>query len=141
MVTMSNSVPGLESIIPLNLEPDEPSEVQLERMIPKPVGYHILVAMPKPEETFGASGLLKSAKTIQHDTILSMVGVVVDMGEQAYADKERFPAGPWCRQGDYVMFRMNSGTRFMVAGQEYRLLNDDSIEAVVEDPSGIRRVN
>ena len=141
---MTESAPaGLENVKPLALEPDtvEVSEVELEAMIPRPVGYHILVAMPKVEETFGDTGIVKSAKTIHHDTILSMVGLVVDMGEQAYADKDRFPTGAWCKQGDYVMFRTNSGTRFKVAGQEYRLLNDDSIEAVVEDPSGIQRVN
>jgi co-chaperonin GroES (HSP10) len=71
---------------------------------------------------------------------MSMIGVVLDMGEQAYADKDRFPTGPWCKVGDFVMFRMNTGTRFKVAGQEYRLFNDDSVEAVVEDPNGITRV-
>jgi co-chaperonin GroES (HSP10) len=116
------------------------NEQQLEEQIPKPVGYHILVAMPQIEETFGESGLLKAAKTIHHDSIMSMVGLVLDMGDQAYADKDRFPTGPWCKQGDYVMFRMNSGTRFKVGGQEMRLMNDDSIEAVVSDPKAIARV-
>jgi co-chaperonin GroES (HSP10) len=115
-------------------------EAQLERQIPKPVGYHVLVAMPEVTETFGDSGLIKSSKTIHHDSIMSMIGLVLDMGEQAYADKDRFTTGPWCKVGDYVMFRMNTGTRFKVAGQEYRLFNDDSVEAVVEDPNGISRV-
>ena len=70
---------------------------------------------------------------------MSIIGLVVDMGEQAYNDPERFPTGPWCKQGDYVMFRANSGTRFKVNGLEYRLMNDDSIEAVVADPSGVSR--
>ena len=63
----------------------------------------------------------------------------MDMGDQAYADKERFPTGAWCKQGDYVMFRANTGTRFTVNGLEYRLMNDDSIEAVIDDPAGIQR--
>jgi co-chaperonin GroES (HSP10) len=63
----------------------------------------------------------------------------VDMGSAAYGDKERFPDGPWCKEGDFVMFRMNSGTRFTIGGIEYRLMNDDSIEAVVADPTGIQR--
>ena len=112
----------------------------VERMIPKPVGYHLLIAMPEIEDTFGESGIIKSSKTIQHDTLLSMIGLVLDMGAQAYADKDRFPSGPWCEVGQYVMFRMNSGTRFKVGGQEYRLLNDDSIEAIVDDPRGVTRV-
>ena len=61
------------------------------------------------------------------------------MGEQAYQDKDRFPFGPWCKQGDYVMFRAHTGTRFRVGKQEYRLMNDDSIEAVVADPRAISR--
>lgn len=116
------------------------ADEQLEELIPRPVGYHLLVAMPKADETFGESGLLKTAETIHHETILSMVGLVLDMGKQAYKDEARFPDGPWCKVGDYVMFRTNSGTRFKVAGQEYRLLNDDSIEATVSDPNAISRV-
>jgi co-chaperonin GroES (HSP10) len=69
-----------------------------------------------------------------------MVGVVLDVGDQAYSDLDRFPTGPWCKLGDFVVFRANTGTRFKVNGQEYRLINDDSIEAVVEDPSGIQRI-
>jgi len=119
---------------------EQVSDDSMERMIPKPVGYHLLIAMPEIEETFGDSGIVKAAKTVQHDTLLSMIGLVLDMGGQAYADKDRFPTGPWCEVGQYVMFRMNSGTRFKVGGQEYRLLNDDSIEAVVDDPRGVTRV-
>ena len=115
-------------------------EAQLEAQIPKPVGYHILVAMPEVVDTFGESGLIKTTQTMHHESILSMVGLVLDMGEQAYSDKDRFPTGPWCQVGDYVMFRMNSGTRFKVGGKELRLINDDTIEAVVEDPKAITRV-
>ena len=68
---------------------------------------------------------------------MSIMGAVIDMGESAYSDEERFPSGPWCKVGDYVMFRMNTGTRFKVNGKEFRLMNDDSIEAVVPDPRGI----
>lgn len=121
------------------LELDTPEAV-LEAQTPTPVGYKLLIAMPQVEETFGDSGILKAGKTIHHDSILSMVGLVLDMGEQAYADKDRFPTGPWCKQGDYVMFRANTGTRFKVGNQEYRLMNDDSIEAVVADPRAIQRV-
>jgi len=117
----------------------ELTDDQLEDRLPKPVGYHILIAMPEVEETYGDSGIIKAAQAIHHDEIMSMVGLVLDMGEQAYSDKDRFPTGPWCKEGDYVMFRMNTGTRFKVGGMEYRLMNDDSIEAVVKDPRGITR--
>lgn len=116
------------------------SDAQLEESIPIPRGYHILVAMPDVEETFGDSKILKSAKDVHYDSILSMIGLVVDMGEQAYVDEDRYPTGPWCEKGDYVLFRMNTGTRFKVAGQEFRLMADDSVQAVVPNPKAVERV-
>jgi co-chaperonin GroES (HSP10) len=130
---------ALEQKRKLNIETEEKQEVVLEAQIPKPVGYHILIAMPSIDDTFGDSGIVKAEKTLREEHILSMVGVVLDMGEQAYSDADRFPTGPWCKQGDYVMFRANSGTRFKVGKQEYRLINDDTVEAVVQDPSKITR--
>lgn len=120
-----------------NIEPI--SDEDLELQLPKPVGYRILIAMPEVEETF-ESGLLKAAITKNHESVLSIIGLVLDMGEQAYSDVDRFPTGPWCKAGDYVMFRANTGTRFKVGGVEYRLMNDDSIEAIVADPRGVQRV-
>jgi len=113
-------------------------EEELEVQIPKPVGYRVLVALPNVEETF-QSGIAKAESTKYEEYVLSIIGAVIDMGEQAYQDKDRFPFGPWCKQGDYVMFRANTGTRFKVGAQEYRLMNDDSIEAVVTDPRAISR--
>ena len=116
------------------------AQEELDALIPKPVGYRVLVALPNVEETFDG-GIVKAAKTLRDEYVLSTIGLVLDMGEQAYADKSRFPTGPWCKQGDYVMFRANTGTRFKVGKQEYRLMNDDSIEAVVDDPSVVSRAN
>ena len=117
----------------------EMMEQELEEQLPKPVGYRVLVALPNIEETFDGSDLIKANTTKHHEYIMSIIGLVIDMGSEAYGDKERFPSGPWCKQGDYVMFRANTGTRFTVGGQEYRLMNDDSIEAVVADPRGVQR--
>lgn len=114
------------------------TEEELEAQLPRPVGYMILVALPKIEEAY-ESGIIKSDRTRHEEYILSTMGAVVDMGEQAYADKDRFPTGPWCKVGDFVMFRPNTGTRFKVNGSEYRLMNDDSVQAVVADPRGIVR--
>lgn len=115
------------------------TDAEMEKKLPKPVGYRVLIALPEIEEKF--NGLILKADTTKNaEQILSMVGVVLDMGEQAYTDPDRFPTGPWCKLGDFVVFRANTGTRFKVNGQEYRLLNDDSIEATVEDPSGIQRL-
>ena len=122
------------------LAPEEMlSQEDIEAQLPKPVGYRVLVALPQVEETFGDTGLLKSTTTMSQEHIMSIIGLVLDMGEQAYSDEERFPSGPWCKAGDYVMFRMNTGTRFKVGGVEYRLMNDDSIEAIVADPRGVTR--
>ena len=115
------------------------NEEEFEAQLPKPVGYRVLVAMPKVEEAFEGSELLKSVTTKNQEQIMSIIGLVIDAGEQAYSDVDRFPTGPWCKVGDYVMFRANTGTRFTIEGLEYRLMNDDSIEAVVADPRGIQR--
>ena len=115
------------------------SDDELEVQLPKPVGYRVLVAMPEVEKTFEGTNVLKTDSVMHNEHIMSIIGVVLDMGDQAYNDKERFPSGPWCKTGDYVMFRANTGTRFKVAGVEYRLMNDDSIEAVVADPRGVSR--
>jgi len=120
-------------------EAENLTEEQLENMLPLPVGYRVLIALPQVKETFDDTDLLKSSQTRFEEHIMSIIGLVVDIGEQAYADKDRFPTGPWCKQGDYVMFRANSGTRFKIGGTEYRLMNDDSIEAIVPDPSSITR--
>lgn len=114
------------------------TDEEMEQQIPKPVGYRVLIALPTIEEKY-ESGLVKADRTLHEERILSTMGVVLDMGAEAYSDKERFPTGPWCKVGDFVMFRPNSGTRFKVNGQELRLLNDDSIEAVVPDPKGVTR--
>jgi co-chaperonin GroES (HSP10) len=126
---------AIETLAPEDMLTQEEIEAQL----PKPVGYRVLVALPQVEETFGDTGLLKSSNTISQEHIMSIIGLVLDMGDQAYSDEDRFPTGPWCKPGDYVMFRMNTGTRFKVGGVEYRLMNDDSIEAIVADPRGVTR--
>ena len=120
------------------IEEKEQAEVVLDAHVPKPVGYRVLIALPTVEDTF-EGGIAKASSTIREETILTMVGVVVDMGDQAYNDKGRFPSGPWCKEGDFVMFRANTGTRFKVGNEEYRLMNDDSIEAVIDDPSKLTR--
>ncbi len=120
------------------IEAKKVAEVILDKHIPIPVGYRVLVRLPSVEDKF-EGGIAKAASTIREEYILSMVGVVTDMGEQAYKDTERFPDGPWCKEGDYVMFRANTGTRFKVGKEEYRLMNDDSIEAVIKDVSKLTR--
>jgi co-chaperonin GroES (HSP10) len=111
---------------------------EIDSQLPVPVGYKLLIALPTVEDTYD-SGLIKAENTKHAEQVLSIIGLVLDMGEQAYSDPNRFPNGPWCEIGQYVMFRANTGTRFRFNGTEYRLMNDDSIEAVVSDPQGITR--
>jgi len=115
------------------------TDQELEVQLPNPVGYRVLVAMPKIEETYENTKILKTTNEMHNEHIMSIIGLVLDMGSQAYSDKERFGDTPWCKVGDYVMFRANTGTRFKVGDIEYRLMNDDSIEAVVADPRGVTR--
>ena len=111
------------------------------RQLPQPKGYKILVTLPPVEEEIGDTGLIKSAQSMYHEQLLTNVLFVVELGDMCYSDKDRFPSGPWCKKGDFVMCRANTGTRFKIHGTEFRLINDDSVEAVVQDPRGIERVN
>jgi len=115
-------------------------EIDWESTLPKPAGYRILIALPDVEDYYKGTTLLKSENEKRRDYITSIMGLVLDMGSEAYKDEERYPSGPWCKVGDYVMFRMNTGTRFKVSVKEFRLMNDDSIEAVIPDPRGICKV-
>jgi co-chaperonin GroES (HSP10) len=113
------------------------------RQLPRPQGYKILVTLPDIDETFDDSevGLIKANTTMHYEQLLTNVLFVVELGEMCYSDKERFPSGAWCTKGDFVLCRANTGTRFKIHGREFRLINDDSVEAVVQDPRGIGRVN
>jgi co-chaperonin GroES (HSP10) len=124
---------------PKNKERELTNE-EWESQLPKPTGYRLLVALPDVEQYYQGSTLLKTTDQMHKEYIMSIMGIVIDMGDGAYTDKERFAEGPWCKQGDYVMFRMNTGTRFKVNGKEFRLMNDDSVEAVIPDPSGIMAI-
>ena len=111
------------------------------RQLPEPKGYRILCAIPEVEKEFEDStiGLIKSEQTIDYEEKLATVLFVVALGPDCYADQTRFPTGPWCKQGDFVIVRPHAGTRLMIHGREFRMINDDSVEAVVQDPRGIKR--
>ena len=111
---------------------------QKATQLPKPQGYRILCAIPEAEEAF-ESGIIKSDETRRNDELLTTVLFVVDLGPDCYADKVRFPNGPWCKKGDFILVRPNAGTRLVIHDREFRIINDDSVEAVVEDPRGIKR--
>ena len=106
--------------------------------LPDPAGYKILCAIPEIEQTF-ASGLIKPDSAIKNEELMATVLFVVKMGPDCYKDPLRFPSGPSCKVGDFVLVRPNTGTRIKIHGREFRLINDDSVEGVVQDPRGISR--
>ena len=107
-------------------------------LLPEPQGYRILCAVPQVEEEY-AGGLIKADETKRVEEQTTVVLFVVKLGEAAYKDESRFPTGPWCKEGDFILTRPYSGTRVVIHGREFRIINDDSVEAVVDDPRGIRR--
>lgn len=109
------------------------------KQLPDPATYHLLCALPEVDDTYD-NGLIKAGQTMHHEEILSPVLFVVKIGPDAYKDKTRFPSGASCKVGDFVLVRPNTGTRLKIHGREFRLVNDDAVEAVVEDPRGITRI-
>ena len=111
------------------------------KQLPDPSGFMLLTVVPEAMEEFADSeiGIVKSNQSIHYEELLSPVLFVVKIGPEAYQDKARFPGGPRCKIGDFVIVRPNSGTRLKIHGREFRLINDDSVEAVVQDPRGISR--
>ena len=108
--------------------------------LPKPSGYRILCAIPEVEKEF-ESGIVKADSTVNFEEKLATVLFVVDLGPDCYSDTARFPSGPWCKKGDFVIVRPNSGSRLLIHGREFRMINDDTVEAVVDDPRVIKRSN
>jgi co-chaperonin GroES (HSP10) len=112
------------------------------KQVPDPATYHLLCMLPKAEEEIGESGLLvKTASMMAYEELLSPVLFVAKIGPDAFKDAARFPSGPSCKVGDFVLVRPNTGTRMKIHGTEWRLINDDSVQAVVQDPRGIQRPN
>jgi co-chaperonin GroES (HSP10) len=111
------------------------------KQLPDPKRFHVLCVVPEAMEQYADSdvGIIKSSQAMYHEEVLTSVLFVVKLGPDAYKDETRFPSGPSCKEGDFVIVRPNSGTRLKIHGREFRIINDDSVEAVVEDPRGISR--
>jgi co-chaperonin GroES (HSP10) len=106
--------------------------------LPDPTGYRILCAIPEIEDRY-ESGIIKADKTIRNEELMATVLFVVKMGPDCYKDESRFPSGPYCKEGDFILVRPLAGVRLNIHGRAFRLINDDSVEGVVEDPRGISR--
>ena len=114
------------------------SDEEKATQLPKPSGYRILCAIPEQEKEF-ESGIAKADETMRYEEALTTVLFVVDVGPDCYKDTTRFPSGAWCKKGDFVLIRPNAGSRLVIHGREFRMINDDSVEGVVDDPRGIKR--
>lgn len=114
------------------------SDEEKATQLPKPSGYRILCAIPEQEKTT-EGGILKADITLHNEELLTTVLFVVDLGPDCYMDTAKFPTGPWCKKGDFVLIRPNAGSRLVIHGREFRIINDDSVEGVVDDPRGIKR--
>jgi co-chaperonin GroES (HSP10) len=109
------------------------------RMLPKAVGWKILCTLPPADETFENSQVLKPELVKKQEEFTTVVLFVVDVGPDAYKDADKYPSGPWCKPGDFILVRAYAGTRLKVYGTEFRFINDDQVEGVVDDPRGITR--
>jgi co-chaperonin GroES (HSP10) len=108
------------------------------KQLPDPSGYRILCALPEVEDKFD-SGLLKADITKHHEELLTTVLFVLKLGPDAYKDATKFPSGPWCKEGDFILVRPHVGSRIKIHGREFRIINDDCVDGIVEDPRGISR--
>ena len=113
-------------------------EPKVASQLPIPSGYRLLVALPEMEETT-EGGLYIPDERRDAESVASVVGFVLKAGSDAYGDEKRFPNGPWCKEGDWIVMRAYSGTRIRIHGKEFRIINDDSVEAVIDDPRGVVR--
>jgi co-chaperonin GroES (HSP10) len=136
MTTTSESVDLLKAIDLTGLLHKTADEKA--KQLPTPSGYRILCAIPEQDKEFDG-GIIKADETIMIEETLTTVLFVVAMGPDCYKDPSRFPTGPYCNVGDFVLIRPNAGTRLVIHGKEFRMINDDSVEGTVDDPRGIRR--
>jgi hypothetical protein len=128
--------------------PDNPQVVGMYRpeataedkatQLPRPSGYKILCAIPEVDKTYD-SGLAKAEETMHIEEVLTTVLFVVKLGPDCYLNKDKFPTGPWCKEGDFILVRPNTGSRLVIHGREFRMIYDDSVDGVVDDPRGISR--
>lgn len=104
--------------------------------VPKPTGWR-LVVLPYRGMAKTKGGVLLTDKAVEEQQIASVCALVLEVGPDAYADKDKFPHGPWCKKGDWVIFAKYAGSRIQIDGGEVRLLNDDEVLATIDKPEDI----
>ena len=120
-------------------EPLTPENIQ-KSQLPVPSGWRLLVLPFSPrEKTKG--GILIAQESLDKLRIATNCGYVISIGPLAYHDKEKFPTGPWCKKGDWVIFARYAGSRLPIEGGEVRILNDDEVLGTIEDPESVLHHN
>lgn len=136
--------PGIQlpdHIQPLDQPEDGADADTKASALPIPAGHKLLCIVPEVDEKIAGTSLdlVRDAATMRQEEHATTVLFVLRLGASAYKDPERFPTGPWCKEGDFVLVRTYTGTRFKIFGKEFRVINDDQVECVVQDPRGITR--
>jgi co-chaperonin GroES (HSP10) len=124
-------------------DPDEDASAeQKAAALPKPCGWKLLCIVPDVDTKISGTtlDLVRDAASLRQEEHATTVLFVLDVGPDAYGDTAKFPTGPWCQKGDFVLVRTYSGTRFKIFNKEFRMINDDQVECVVQDPRGVTRV-
>ena len=125
-----------KELVGLKKSEDQKEVTKEKTKLPKPTGWRILVLPFKMgEKTKG--GVLLGQESLDRQQVASQCGNVIAMGDSCYKDKERYPSGPWCKVGDWVIFARYAGSRIEIEGGEVRLLNEDEVLATVQDPTDI----
>jgi co-chaperonin GroES (HSP10) len=130
-----------EPIQPMDAPEPEASAEEKATQLPIPQGWKILCVLPEVDQKIAGTSLdlVRDTASLRQEEHASTVLFVMKVGADAYADKTKFPTGPWCKEGDFVLVRTYTGTRFKIFGKEFRLINDDQVDAVVQDPRGLTR--
>ena len=130
-----------EAIQPVDAPDDDATDAQKATMLPEPTGWKLLCAVPEVSDKIDGTDLdlVKASSTMRQEETATTVLFVLKVGPDAYKDTNKFPTGAWCQKGDFVLVRTYSGTRFKIYGKEFRLINDDQVDAVVQDPRGLTR--
>ena len=142
---MTDTVPNrVDNFGSTDIQPVEKQEVGLTvetldshtEKLPHPTGYRILI-LPFVAQAVTKGGIHLSKQTLDKERLATVVGYVVELGPDAYGDLNKFPDGPWCKKGDWVIFGRYAGARFQIEGGDMRLLNDDEILATIDNPEDI----
>ena len=118
-------------------EPLNPENIQKQKeQLPDPSGWRLLVLPFTPKEKT-KGGILIAQESLEKLRIATNCGYVLKVGPLAYYDKEKFPTGPWCKKGDWVIFARYAGSRLPIEGGEVRLLNDDEVLGKISNPESV----